>query len=147
MPKQCTTGVNRDESHESESDGNQQQDPQQKTREKPYVNLNHIPKTRIKTTATLDPDVDQQLTDGLHPKKHPGRRYLKQVNLPAFLELAAKKSVSRFLTQKFRSDAVKLCNRINHYYPPQDPDEVRDRERLIREKVLANGELSVVIQL
>ena len=94
--------------------------------------------TKPVLTATLDPEVDKLFNEGLPFYEHPGKRKLITVNLPSYLELAAKRAISRHLTQKFREDAFKMNRRMYHLDLPEETEDLIQRKRDITEKVIAN---------
>jgi ribosomal protein RSM22 (predicted rRNA methylase) len=86
----------------------------------------------------LDPDVEKLFDAGLKPKKQPGKRKFNPVMLPTYLEIGAKKAISRHLTTQFRADVHKFTNRFHHIQLPDEPEDVVRRQRDATEKVIAN---------
>ena len=111
------------------------------THEAPEINdasSDEIPETKHVYTAQLDPDVEKAMNEGQQPWEHPGRRKIGTQEIPGYLELAAKRAISRHLTQTFREDVIKMKRRIYHLELPEEPEDVIRRKREATEKVIAN---------
>ena len=89
-------------------------------------------------TAVLDPAVAKMFDEGMKYTEHPGSRRLNAVWLPPFLELAAKRAVSKYLTQQFRNDAVRMFRRVYHLELPLEAEDLVQKQRLVVERVIGN---------
>lgn len=96
-----------------------------------------VEETKNRFSATIDPEVGEAIDGGLKPRKNSGRRRIAAVMLPTYLEMAAKRAVSRYLNQSFREEVTKLENKTHHMELPEEPEDVIRRKRDATEKVIA----------
>ncbi|KAI1286951.1 Methyltransferase-like protein 17, mitochondrial [Halotydeus destructor] len=95
------------------------------------------------TTAFIDEETAEQFDRGLRHKSHPGKRALKSITLPAYLERAALRVVEKYKTKQFRNDVHRMYQRVFHHQLPAEADEIREKKREITQKVIARENVDI----
>jgi ribosomal protein RSM22 (predicted rRNA methylase) len=94
--------------------------------------------TKTRMTAILQPDIEEMFNKGLPYDEHPGRRRTGTIFVPPYLELAAKRAISRHLNAQFRADADRMAKRVYHMELPNEAEDMVQKQRLITARVIGS---------